>query len=105
MTETARSHWDVLSPGQLAGASQTPARVTPVQNIALLILKASTTALTDEELYARYLVAVETEGAPRVTETSVRCRRHELHVAGLVRAADEKGRSRAGRPATRWEAA
>ncbi|NQX11370.1 hypothetical protein HQQ80_07020 [Microbacteriaceae bacterium VKM Ac-2855] len=103
-TEKARATWDVLRPDQLAAAEQTEARITPVKNAILLLLHAHG-PLTHEQIADRYREAEISDNVPHVTETSIRSRTSELLHAGLVRAADEKGLSRAKRPATRWEAA
>lgn len=59
--------------------------------------------MTDEQLFDRYEAAAYMDGdIPKVTATSVRTRRHEMHVDAKVTDTGRRGRTRAGSTAIIW---
>jgi predicted ArsR family transcriptional regulator len=85
-----------------ASAAQTDDKIGRVQAVIMAIL-AEHGPQTHDDLCDRYHErAGRLSSVPNVTDQSVRTRTAELARRGLVRAAEEPGRSHHGYKATRW---
>ncbi len=88
-----------------AYASQTEAGMGVVKAVIVTLLR-NHGPLTDEQLVDRFeAYAWLHQSVPSVAASSIRTRRHELEIAGVVRALDEVGRTKRGSACKVWSLA
>lgn len=92
----------VLDPGTSmdAAAKLDRSKLTLVQSAILRIL-AKYGPLTDEQIESLY---AQQSGVPVASPQSLRTRRHELVIAGRARDSGQRGTTRYGNAAVKWEA-
>ena len=77
-------------------------KISDTHRRIVVMLQRHPEGMTDEGMYRWWMAYREAQGWPSITPSGLRTRRSELQRRGDIVAADEKGRTAAGRACTIW---